>query len=322
MKRFKESLRSLFAHNVGLKLVAVSIAIVLYIIAREETIREVEIEIPLVVSGIAGDRMLMSQPPTALRVRIRGNVKKLTEILARRTPYELDLSEYQTDQTVFIVPSALENHLGEGVKALSVTPSSFNLEFDEMQNKRVPVAVNILKEPGPYWQVVREKMHTEPRFVEVRGPASLLGKIRQYHTEPLDLTNVTRDFTGKVALERRQGIKVSPTSVQLNIPISEKRGSKTIKSAKISVKGCPAGYACTASPAFFKLEIRGRQRMADQVTEENVSQYVYIDASKLPLEPEVLQKHFPAVEPTVEKLKGVTMTLQRPKYFNITLTRK
>lgn len=322
MTQLRVILRKLFVQNAGLKFVALVLAIVLYFIAQEETIREPEIDIPVVITGMTANRTLVKGPPEALRVRVRGNVQKLTEILARRSPYELDLSEYSGDEKVFLVPAKLEEHLGDGVKVLSVSPSSFTLEFDEMKSKRVPVAVNILKGPGPYWLVVREKMLTEPRFVEVTGPSSILARIKQYHTEPLDLSNVTRDFTGKVALESREHVQVKPTSVQITIPVVEKQGGLTIKGARVRVRGCPSGYTCTATPGFLKVRVEGKERLVDQVTSENVSQYVYVDASKLPVEEEVLQKHFPAVEPTVEPLQGVRFTLTGPKYFNVTVTRQ
>lgn len=322
MARLRIILKRVFIHNAGLKVVALVLAMVLYFIAREETIREPEIEIPVVVTGRNAERTLVTQPPDELRVRVRGNVQKLTEILARRTPYEVDLSDYRDNQTVFLIPSKLEEHLGEGVKVLSVSPSSFTLEFDEMKVKRVPVAVNILKVPGPYWLIVREKMVTEPRFVEVAGPGSVLARIKQYHTEPLDLSNVTRDYTGKVTLESRQHVRVLPTSVQITIPVIEKQGALTLKGARVHVKGCPSGYTCSATPGFLKVKVEGMERLVDQVTRENVSQYVYVDASRLPVEPEVLQKHFPAVEPTVEPLQGVRFTLTGPKYFNVTVTRQ
>jgi len=324
MKRGHEIRRfigRLFVENAGLKVVAIVFAVALYFVAREETIREVEIDVPVVVSAGPDDRVLTSQPPGLLRVRIRGNLQKLTDVLARRTPYELDLSTFEDNQTAFFLPETMGNHLGEGVKVLSISPSSFNVRIDKMVTKRVPVRVDIARQPGAYWQVAREHMEIQPQFVEVTGPGKLLASITKVHTESLDLSAVTKDFQGRVAVESREKLKLNPASVQVFVPIREKEGEKFIRGAKIQVRSCPEGYSCEASPIFFEARIVGRERLVDMVNNDNVSRYVYIDASKLPLEEGLLQKHFPAVEPAIERLKGAEISLPKARYFNVTVTR-
>jgi YbbR domain-containing protein len=322
MRRLEVIARRLVVENAGIKLVAILSALALFFIAREETIREVEIDVPVVVSAYPKDRVLLSQPPSVIRVRVRGNLQKLTDVLARRTPYELDLSGYGTSQTAYIQLDTIEDHLGEGVKVLSISPSRFEVDLDMMETRRVPVAVDIIKGPGPYWRVAQERMEVTPRFVDITGPSTMLDTIRQIHTEPLDLSNITRDFSGKVALEQRPDIKAKPNSVQLSIPITEKDGEKLLRGAKIVVRNCPEGFLCEAAPVFFQARIQGRERIVDMITAENLSRYVYVDASKLPIEKELLQKHFPAVEPVVEPLKEATISLPKVRYFNITVTRK
>jgi len=322
MNLVKVFFRRLLVENAGLKLVAIAFATVLFFIAREETIREVEIEVPLATTAPEADRVLMSQPPSSVRVRIRGNAARLTDILARRTPYELNLSEFGNNQTVLLVPESLETHLGEGIKVLSVSPSSFTIQFDRMETRSVPVSIDILQGPGAYWKVAVDRQSVDPRQVEITGPSSLLDQIRTVHTEALDLSNITKDFAGKVALEKKDGVKVNPSSVQVIIPIEEETGSRLIAGARMVVKRCPVGLSCYVTPAFFQARIEGKERMVDQVTRANLSHYVYIDAARLPIPPEIVQKDILAVEPTIEGLKGAEIILPGPKYFNVTVKKR
>jgi len=312
---------AIFIRNGWVKLLSFILAVALFFIAREETVREVDIEIPLRVRNLASDRVMLSEPPSEVRVLVRGHLLRLTEVLARKTPFEIDLSPYANNSSVEFSPAALAKHLGEDLEVLSVSPSGFTLQFDEMKEKRVPVAVNVYKTPGPFWSVVREKMRVEPSSVTVKGPSTRLKRVRQIHTEPLDLSDVTQSFSGKLALEEREGLVVSPRSVRVEVPVVERQGSKSIPKAKMVVKNCPAGFTCSVSPPFFHVRIAGPERIVSQLTPENVSQYVYLDADKLPVEAELLQKHFDVVEPTMEKLQGAVLELPGPKFFSITITR-
>jgi hypothetical protein len=314
-------LAAVFVRNGWLKLLALALAVAFFFIAREETIREVDIEIPLRIRADTRERVLMTEPPAALRVLVRGDLQRLTDVLARKTPLDVDLSAYSNNAKVEFSPDALARHLGEDLEVLSISPASFTLQLDDIVEKRVPVAINILKNPGPFWTVVREKIVVEPRMVQVKGPESKVRKVKQVHTEPADLSEVTQPFAGKLTLEDIEGLTISPRSVRVEIPIEERHGAKTIPRAKMVAKRCPSGFQCAVSPAFFQVRVAGPERIVSQLTPENISQYVYVDAGVLPVEKDSLQRHFDVVEPTMEKLQGAVLELPGPKFFSVTLTR-
>ena len=315
-------LRRMVTEDAGIKLIAIVAALALFIIARGATVREVPIDIPVVISARPPNRVLLSEPPSNIKVRIRGNLKNLYDVLASRTPYSLDLSGYGDSQTAYLQVEAIEKHLGGGVKVTSISPSSFEIRLDRLETQMLPVDVTILKGPGHYWTVAREEMVIVPPHVEVSGPSSLLNKYRQIHTEPLDLSNITRDFTGKVALEMRDGLSSKPFSVQVTIPIREKDGEKLIRGARITVKNCPEGFVCEASPVFFEARIRGRERIVDMINRDNLERYVYIDAGRLSIEKGTLQKNFAAIEPVIDTLKEASIELPKVRFFNVMVTHR
>jgi YbbR domain-containing protein len=323
MSRFRELARSAMVENAGLKLVAILFSLALFIVAREETVRELEIDVPVAVSGYPKGQVLLSQPPSVLRVRVRGNLQKLTEVLARRSAYEVDLSQYDVSQTVYFQVDTIEGHLGEGVNVLSISPSNFELDLDRMDQVRVPVVLDIVKEPGPYARVDRGRVELTPRYINLSGPGTTLETIKQVRTEPLDLQRMTTDFNGKVALVAKwPGVKADTSSVQVTIPILETEGEKELPGCRIQVRNCPEGYVCEATPTFFRARLQGKEKVLDQVTAQNIINYVYVDATRLPIEKELVQRQFPAVEPTIELLKGATISLPKVRYFNITVTRR
>lgn len=322
MKEVRETVYRMFVENAGFKLVALVSALILWWIVRGQTTRDVEAELPVVITARPTGQILATQTPATIRIRIRGNLQKLTEALVRRPPYELDLSTFESGETVVFSEDQIERAMGRSVRVLSVSPSSFVVQFDRMVKKKVPVAVAVLKGPGPYWRAALDRAEVSPPMVEVTGPSSVIEGVKQIHTDPVDLSTYTQDFTGKVSLEAREGMKVRPDSVRVVIPVWERDGEKIISGVKVTVRNCPDGFICEASPPFFQVLIKGKERLVAMVTEDNIHRYVYVDAAQLPIPKELLQRQFSAVRPTVDALKGAEITLTMAKYFNVTVTRQ
>ena len=322
VKDFKDALRSLFIKNAGLKFIAVGLAIILYVIAHGETVREVEIIVPLVASTLPADRVLLVRPPDSISVRVRGNLQRLTEILSRRTPYELDLSGVEGEQTLYLDPDAMETHLGKNIKVVSVSPTSFKLVVDQVVTRTVPVDVNIVKDPGDFWSADRGLITVEPRLVQVRGASGLVDTIKSIRTEPIDLTGINRDYRGKVRLEIPTDIKVNPASVQLSIPIQARSDSKTLKGVRMAVRDCPEGFSCVPIPPTYNIHLEGPKKILSELDSNTISQYVYIDAGNLGIKSETVQKKFRSLAPEVGKLSGVRISLVGAKYFHLKVVRE
>ena len=322
MKEVRDTLDGMFVQNAGFKIVAFASAFILWWIVRGQTNRDVEAELPVVITARPSGQILVTQTPATIRIRIRGNLQKLTEALVRRPPYELDLSTFESGETVVFSEDRIERALGQSVRVLSVSPSSFVVQFDRMVTRKVPVAVAVLKGPGPYWRASLDRAEISPPLVDVTGPSAVIEGVKQIHTDSVDLSTYTQDFAGKLALETREGLKVRPDSVRVVVPIWERDGEKLISGVKVAVRNCPEGFICEASPPFFQVLIKGKERLVAMVTEDNIHRYVFVDAAHLPIKEELLQRQFTAVRPTIEALKGAEITLTRAKYFNITVTRE
>jgi len=322
MQRLLAVLRKLFVENLGLKLLALVLAVALAIAAREDTIQELDIEVPLAMGDHPAEQVLLTDLPASARVRVRGDIQRIAEALSSREPFRIDLAGHGGNQTISLSPDVLERHLGGGLDVLSVSPGSLTVRFDRLEVRQVPVRIEIVRRPQSYWSIDEERVTVEPAFVEVRGPSAVVQGLVHLRTESLDLAGLTSDFTGKVGLDTPAGLEVRPGSAQVFIPVREREGDKMLKGVRIVIRNCPKGYDCRGTPAFFQARVDGKQRLVDQINMENVGQYVYIDVRRLPLDKGVLQKQFPAVEPTVETLNGVRFTLTGVKYFNVTVTRR
>ena len=88
--------------NLGLKIASVAIATALFALVREDKGKEVDIEVPVVLSNLSEREVFVGELPRVLRVRVRDRWSKLAKALERKAnPYLVDLRGF-TDETVYV----------------------------------------------------------------------------------------------------------------------------------------------------------------------------------------------------------------------------
>ena len=85
-------LRRVFRENAGVKLISMVLAIALLVVVRQDTGKEVDIEVPVVLSDKADNDVFVGELPKTLRVRVRDRWSRLARALERKaSPYLVDL---------------------------------------------------------------------------------------------------------------------------------------------------------------------------------------------------------------------------------------
>lgn len=188
-------LPSFIRHDIGLKLVALALAIFLWINVAER--REVEIvaEIPLKYD-IAPDLTFASEVPTKVRVRIRGRGKFLrwrlgdVYMLVDLTPAGRGIV------TNVISPGAAVVPADKDVKILEVIePKAIRVELDKLVTMKIPPKP-VFKGSIPDDKVMIGKPSTEPKVVVVAGAKQVLDTLDAIPTQPIDLGQLAKK--GKV----------------------------------------------------------------------------------------------------------------------------
>lgn len=322
MKRVGKLLIELLVVNAPLKIVALLLAIVITINARDQTFRNVTFDMPVVASGLPPRWILQEELPASLRVSIRATVDRITEILPKPPEYKIDLSTAQNGESIFFRPENVEELLGEGVHVSAVTPSFFTVRLEERGSKVVPVKVKVAVNPKPYYFVEQDDIRVEPSKVELQGPVSALERIGAIETVDLDLSRHSSDFVGRVRLVPPTGVKAVPPVVDVTIPVREKYESRVLESARMVVRNCPPGLVCTVTPGFFRARISGKKRVVESFNRDNLSYYVYIDGSRLPIAEGKLRTEFSSIQPVIESPRDAKIVLLDEKYFNVSVRRE
>jgi YbbR domain-containing protein len=239
--------------NIGLKVVSIGLAALLWLVVSGEQLVERALRIPLEFTNLPSQLEIVGDPPDIVDVRVRGSSGALSRISTGELVAVLDLRAARAGQRLF--------HLGGsdvrspfGIEVVQVTPSSISMRFEPSATKRVPVLPGTEGEPAPGFVVGTAT--ADPATVEVVGPAGALQTLTEAITEPVSVAGATGPVTETVTV-------ASPDpSVRL----------RSQQTARVTVNITPAPVEWTVSGVA--VQVRNATRPV-QVTPRQVTVYVH-----------------------------------------------
>lgn len=227
-------LYQLFQH-IGLKVLALGLAVLLWLTITGEPIVERGLRVPLEFQNIPDGLELIGEAPTAVDVRVRGSSAILSRLAPGDVVAVLDLRAARPGRRLFHLLSD-QVRAPYGVDVAQVQPPTIALAIERSGARTVPVVPDVEGDPAPGYVVSRAS--SEPATVEVIGPESRLRQVTEAITEPVSVA-------GRAATVREQvTIGVPDTSLRLRQP----------QSAVVTVEIVPAPIERT----FGDLAVRAR----------------------------------------------------------------
>lgn len=320
MMKFLRFLGGMFFRNLGLKFIALALAIIVFLIAREETFREVDIDLPVVTSEVPAGKILVSEVPQSLKLRVRASIHELSQMLESRKPYELDLKKVPESQTIILRPEDFQQHLGDKITVLAISPGKLDIDYDEVKTRELRVNVQMEQAPAEYWKL-DEPLRANPSVVSVTAPGRELAELRSISTAPIDLSEMKEDAELVTELEIPRGVRVVPETVTVQVKVRPETGSKTLRWVAPKVTHCPVGYRCTVSPATFTVKLGGLTEQLVRLDEQTLSDFLILDLAQagvaaVPKESRVMLQ----VKP--RPLQGVRFEFPDGAFFSVTFEKK
>jgi len=207
--------------NLGLKLFALLLAVLLYVHVLTDRPSEQTIYFPVTVEGLADSLALASNPPTEVAVRLRGTGKQLIQLGLTKPPLKVSLAG--------VSPGMFQRALGpadvplEGLPEVTVLevkdPAEVRLEVTKRATRMVPVRVPIVGEPERGLVVAGEPL-VRPALVRVSGPSTWVARQETLRTEPVSIAGRRDTLEVVQALVAPPSwAHASPGSVVVSIPI-------------------------------------------------------------------------------------------------------
>lgn len=240
--------------HVGLKLVSIALAALLWLIVAGEQIVERALRIPLEFTNVPALLEPVGEPPNVIDIRVRASSGRLSRIAAGEVVAVVDLRGARPGQRLFHL-SASDVRAPFGVEVVQVAPSSLYMSFERSATKAVPVVPVVEGDPAPGYEVATRT--AEPATVEIVGPQSAVAAMTTAITEPLSISGAS----APVAEMMTVGVSDPNVRVKSAAPV---RVTVNIRPAQLqwAVQGVPVRVVngigrVTVAPAAVTVHLRG-----------------------------------------------------------------
>jgi YbbR domain-containing protein len=176
-------MRQLFTRNLGWKLLAVVIAIFLWVAVAREPEVATSLSVPVDFKNMRGDLDIDGNLPDRVRLEVRGPSGRLTRDNLSAAAVVLDLSDAYAGERTYSIRGRNLN-LPSGVVFYRAVPSQLTLHFNQLVFKDEPVQPFYLNKPSGY-RIVSQQFN--PTKVRIRGSLDHVRVISQIRTDPMDL---------------------------------------------------------------------------------------------------------------------------------------
>ncbi|TMQ67864.1 MAG: YbbR-like domain-containing protein [Candidatus Eisenbacteria bacterium] len=212
-------LRGVLFDNLGLKLVALLLAVLVYLNVYTDRPATMMITFPIQIADLADSLSLSGPAPAAVQAELRGTAKQLIRLRVTEPPVRVSLAGVGTGH--FERALGVEDlPIPEGVQLQLdrwVSPRTLELEVDRRASREVPVAVRFEGAPPALWDGSYE---SRPSRVRVVGPQLAVAGLDSVRLQPVSLNGHHDTLTVAVAPQSLPDwCAMDPDHVEVWVPL-------------------------------------------------------------------------------------------------------
>lgn len=237
------ALRSSVTDNVGLKLLSLLFAFVLYsfVHASHEAERTFTLNVIALTPPETSNRILVTQIPT-VTAKIRGAASLLDDLHADDIgTLQLDLRG-GNEARVTLQPSMIP--VPPGLEVAQITPPAIDLQWEDRIVRDVAVQVGVVGAPAAGF-IVKGAPLSDPQTVRARGPKSEVLVLQHARADAFDVTGLAEGkYSRPLAIERAPGrVSFDAQSVTATVDIAREVVERPFQKVPVAVLGKPQAKA-------------------------------------------------------------------------------
>jgi hypothetical protein len=249
MKEYWEKIVTMAGSNVGLKALALIIALGLWAAGHRDTERA--IEVPVEFRNIPSDLMVMDNRVDYVVLRLMGPRTLVSTLDADELKLSLDLNGAKPGSLSYPLAADYFN-IPRGVSVARITPPVIHLRLEPVVRRTLPVSVRISGKPAEGYRVAQTTV--QPENVSVEGPAEDVRRMAAIETLPVDIEESRSGTKRRVRLSTEgKSLSIVPDQVEVSIAIEEEQISRDFDRVEVRAKGFKGIYNVTPSTVFLRL---------------------------------------------------------------------
>jgi YbbR domain-containing protein len=262
--------------NLGLKILAIALASLLWLTVAGQHVVERSLRVPLEFRNIPRPLEIVGNTPDTIDVRVRGSSAVLTRLQPGEIVAVLDCSGARSGARLFqIRPDEVRAPFG--VQVTQVVPSTLELELEVSARRRVPVVPAIEGQPAPGF--VMGSKAVEPPTVEIIGPESRVRQVSEATTEPVSIKDArarVRDTVNVGVIDSAVHL-ADPTAAQVTVEIWKAPVERLVTEVPIRWRNLPPGLSAQLAPNLTSVKVRGTQELVEGLRPDAILAYVDLE---------------------------------------------
>jgi YbbR domain-containing protein len=259
--------------HIGLKLLSVAIAVLLWMnIAGEQTV-ERGLRVPLELQQFPPGLELLGDVPTTADVRVRGVSGTLSRLSPGDIVAVLDLRGARAGERLFhLTPEQVR--VPFGVEVIQVTPPTVAVVFEKAASRHVPIRP--LTEGKPAAGYLVGKGTADPPTVEVVGPQSAIRRVTEAITEPVSVEGALRPVQETVTvgtLDSAVRVKTQRTT-KVTVQIVPAPLEQTVRNRPVRLRNLGPNLTAAVVPSDVDVTLRGNREALSRIDPDDVTAFV------------------------------------------------
>jgi len=257
----------------GLKVLAIALAVLLWLTVAGEHTVERSLRVPLEFRNVPPALEIVGDAPDNVDIRVRGSSALLSRLQAGEIVAVLDLASARAGSRLFHIRND-EVRAPFGVEVTQVLPATLAIDLEKSTRRTVPVKPALQGEPAAGYVVGR--VSSEPSTVEIIGPESRVKQISEATTEPVSVEGTrtrVRDIL-TIGISDSSIHLVQPQSATVIVEIAPAPVERELTSVPVRGKNLGDALHAQMSPSLIKVTVRGGRDVLTGMSADAVRAFV------------------------------------------------
>jgi diadenylate cyclase len=170
-------------HNFWLKLLALGLAVVLWLAVARDPVAEVAVDVPIEFHNIPENLEISSENIPRAQIRVRGPQRVVRRLQVSDVSADIELSTVKPGERTFDL-TADQIHQPKELEVVQIIPSQFHLTFDARLSRQVPVHPRVVGTFAPGYSI--KQVVADPSTVTISGPQKRVEAVEAAITDSVD----------------------------------------------------------------------------------------------------------------------------------------
>src|SRR5713226_10684509 len=172
-------------HNLGLKLLSLTLAVGLWVAVARDPIAEIEVSVPIEFHRIPDNLEISSESIPQAQIRVRGPERLVRGLRPPDIHVEIDLTGTKAGERTFDL-TAQQVREPRDLKVVQIVPGQFRMAFDTRLTRQVEVRPRVIGNFAPGLRIAR--VVADPAVIAITGPRQRVEVVETAMTDPIDAT--------------------------------------------------------------------------------------------------------------------------------------